>query len=123
MQVVKTHWGHRPIYSMPQFDFLHGKAPLFLAEIRVFARGEDHARFYFICGCVVAMYQGDVTMNRPITEMSDSELLEEIERLQAIPIPKGPVAKAPRRSRDVKPKAARRGGWRDTLFGSEGGEQ
>lgn len=61
-------------------------------------------------------------MSRPITEMSDSELLEEIERLQAIPIPKGPTPKAPRRSRDVKPKAARRGGWRDQLFGSEGGE-
>ena len=58
-------------------------------------------------------------MSKPIQEMSREELLAEIEMMQGIKVPASPVAKAPKRPREVKPKAGRRASWRDELFGDE----
>jgi len=55
---------------------------------------------------------------KPITEMSEEELIEEIARLQSIAIPSDKRRAAPPRKRDVKPKT-RRASWRDELLGSD----
>lgn len=53
---------------------------------------------------------------KPITEMSEEELIEEITRLQSTAIPSDKRRGAPPRKRDVKPKA-RKASWRDELLG------
>lgn len=50
---------------------------------------------------------------KPIVEMSDDELLAEIERLQSFKMPAAPTAKAPKKPTDREGKGGRKAKWKD----------
>lgn len=50
---------------------------------------------------------------KKISEMSDEELLSEIERMRSVPIPQASVRRQPKRLDETKPKKK---GWMDDLL-------
>lgn len=54
-------------------------------------------------------------MNKKIAEMSDAELLAEIERMRAVPVPQAPTGKRAPKRLDEQP-ARKRKGWMDDLL-------
>lgn len=54
-------------------------------------------------------------MSKKISEMSEQELQEEIERMRAIPVPATPTGKRQPKRLDEQPK--KRKGWMDELLG------
>lgn len=51
---------------------------------------------------------------KPITEMTDEELRQEIERLQAFKLPAAPTSRGPKKTREVKP-SSKKARWKDDL--------